>query len=37
MENKEFGKQFEIRTKVFALNIIKLSVELPNVKFLKTN
>jgi four helix bundle protein len=30
MENKEFGKQFEIRTKVFALNIIKLSVELPN-------
>jgi four helix bundle protein len=30
MENKEFGKQLEIRTKVFAICIIKLSVELPN-------
>jgi len=30
MENKEFGKQLERRTKVFAINIIKLSSSLPN-------
>ena len=30
MENKEFGKQLEKRTKDFAIRIIKLSVELPN-------
>ncbi len=29
MDNKEFGKQFEIRTKRFALMIIKLSMSLP--------
>lgn len=30
MENKEFGKQLEKRTKDYAIRIIKLSVELPN-------
>ncbi len=30
MENKEFGKQLEIRTKNFAILIIKLSSSLPN-------
>ena len=30
MENKEFSKQLEKRTKDFAISIIKLSVELPN-------
>ncbi len=30
MNNKEFGKQLELRTKRFAVNIIKLSVQLPN-------
>jgi four helix bundle protein len=30
MENKEFGKQLEKRTKIFAITIIKLSSLLPN-------
>jgi four helix bundle protein len=30
MDNKEFSKQLEERTKKFAINIIKLSVLLPN-------
>jgi len=30
MDNKEFSKQLENRTKKFALTIIKLSVSLPN-------
>ena len=30
MENKEFSKQLEKRTKDFAISIIKLSVEIPN-------
>lgn len=30
MENKEFGKQLEKRTKIFAITIIKLSSTLPN-------
>lgn len=30
MENKEFGKQLEKRTKIFAIAIIKLSSSLPN-------
>ena len=30
MDNKEFGKKLEVRTKVFAISIIKLSVSLPN-------
>jgi len=30
MENKEFGKKLEARTKAFAIRIIKLSVNLPN-------
>jgi four helix bundle protein len=30
MDNKEFSKQFEIRTKKFAISVIKLSVQLPN-------
>ena len=30
MENKEFGKKLEIRTKEFAINIIRLSSSLPN-------
>ena len=30
MNNKEFGKQLEERTKIFALKIINLSVSLPN-------
>jgi len=29
MDNKEFSKQLEIRTKNFAIGIIKLSIELP--------
>lgn len=29
MDNKEFGKQLEIRTKDFAISIINLSVSLP--------
>lgn len=29
MENKEFGKKLEKRTKLFAINIIKLSSSLP--------
>ena len=29
MDNKEFGKQLEIRTKKFAISIIKLSISLP--------
>lgn len=30
MENKEFGKQLEARTKAFAIRIIKLSAGLPS-------
>jgi len=30
MENKEFGKKLEERTKTFAIKIIKLSIRLPN-------
>jgi four helix bundle protein len=30
MDNKEFGKQLEDRTKKFAINVIKLSSLLPN-------
>jgi four helix bundle protein len=30
MENKEFSKRLEIRTKAFAIRIIKLSTNLPN-------
>lgn len=30
MENKEFGRLLEIRTKRFAISIIKLSTSLPN-------
>jgi len=30
MDNKEFGKLLEIRTKKFAINILKLSAKLPN-------
>jgi len=30
MNNKEFSKQLEIRTKKFAISIIKLSVSLPD-------
>jgi four helix bundle protein len=30
MENKEFGKKLEIRTKKFAISIIKLSAMLPS-------
>ncbi len=30
MDNKEFGKQLEARTRKFAINIIRLSSALPN-------
>ena len=30
MDNKEFGKQLEIRTKNFAISIISLSASMPN-------
>ena len=30
MNNKEFGKQIELRTKVFAISIIKLAIMLPS-------
>jgi four helix bundle protein len=30
MDNKEFGKQLEVRTKKFAIHIIELSNTLPN-------
>lgn len=30
MDNKEFRKKFEIRTKKFAISIIELSLSLPN-------
>jgi len=30
MENKEFSKQLEIRTKKFAISIIELSISLPH-------
>jgi four helix bundle protein len=30
MENKEFSKQLELRTKKFAISIIELSASLPN-------
>jgi four helix bundle protein len=32
MENKEFAKQLEIRTKQFAIHIIRLSVSLPTTQ-----
>lgn len=32
MENKEFGKQLEIRTKKFAISVIKLSTSLLNTQ-----
>ncbi len=32
MDNKEFSKQLEKRTKSFAISIIKLSVQLPNTQ-----
>ena len=35
MENKEFGKQLESRTKIFAISIIKLSAQLPITPELK--
>jgi len=31
MNNKEFGKQLEIRTKKFAISVIGLSILLPNM------
>ncbi len=31
MDNKEFSKQLEIRTKKFAISIIKLSTLLPEI------
>lgn len=31
MNNKEFGKQFEVRTREFAISIIKLSTSLPKI------
>jgi len=40
MDNKEFGRQLEKRTKDFAISIIKLSIELPLTaegKVIKTN
>ncbi len=30
MENKEFGRELEKRTRVFAVSIIRLSIKLPN-------
>jgi hypothetical protein len=30
MENKEFSKKLEVRTKAFAIRIIRLSATLPN-------
>jgi four helix bundle protein len=30
MENKEFAKQLELRTKMFAISIIKMSASLPS-------
>jgi four helix bundle protein len=30
MNNKEFAKELEIRTKLFAVKILKLSAKLPN-------
>jgi len=30
MENKEFAKEFEKRTKMFAVRVLKLSAQLPN-------
>jgi four helix bundle protein len=30
MDNKEFGKQLDKKTKIFAIKIIKLSAILPN-------
>jgi four helix bundle protein len=29
MDNKEFGRQLEVRTKKFAISVIRLSVQLP--------
>ncbi|MEI6750104.1 MAG: four helix bundle protein [Bacteroidota bacterium] len=31
MDNKEFSKQLENRTKAFALTVIRLSASLPNI------
>jgi four helix bundle protein len=36
MENKEFSKKLEARTKAFAIRIIKLSANLPNTVESKT-
>jgi four helix bundle protein len=30
MENKEFARQLEVRTKIFAISIIRLSAQLPD-------
>lgn len=30
MDNKEFGKKLELRTRTFAISIIKLSISLPH-------
>ncbi len=32
MDNKEFGKELESRTKKFAINIIRLSIKLPRTE-----
>ncbi|PCJ27181.1 MAG: four helix bundle protein [Flavobacteriales bacterium] len=32
MDNKEFGKQLENRTKTFAISIIRLSISLPHTE-----
>jgi len=37
MENKEFAKQLEKRTKIFSITIIKLSCSLPNTPDPKSN
>lgn len=39
MDNKEFGKELERRTKKYAISILKLSAKLPNsieVKVIKS-
>lgn len=30
MDNKEFGRQLEVRTKKFSIQVIRLSINLPN-------
>jgi hypothetical protein len=40
MKNKDFSKQLETRTKNFAIDIIRLSIKLPNIpegKVIKTS